>query len=251
MQGITTSHIASFDGVKLAVHRCGKGRPVVLLHGLFSNAQVNWVKFGHASCLVEAGFEVIMPDLRAHGQSDAPRDEAAYPQFVLVRDLVTLVDALGLTDFDLAGFSLGARTAAEAVTQGLMPRRLVLAGMGLQGLTGWTHRAQFFLDMIERFDSLERGDPAWMAAQFMKTMKIDHEAARCLLMSIRNQSVQDLAAITMPTLVLCGDEDNDNGPPDELADLLPDGRLKFVPGTHMSSVTKPDLGVAIAAFLSS
>ena len=35
-----------------------------------------------------------------------------------------------------------------------------------------------------------------------------------------------------------------------LADLLPDAQLRFVPGTHMSSVTEPVLGAALADFLS-
>ena len=250
MPELVTSHIPSFDGVELAVHRAGNGRPAILLHGLFSNAQVNWIKFGHAEQLKEAGFEVIMPDLRAHGESAAPRDPSAYPPGVLIRDLAALIETLNLTDYDLVGFSLGARTCAQGVARaGLAPRRLVLAGMGLDGLTGWSKRGQFFLDMIADFDRLKRGDPAWMAAQFMKTTGIDREAARLLLESVRNQSEQDLAAITMPTLVLCGDEDIDNGPPGELAEALPHGTLRLVPGTHMSSVTKPDLGAALVEFL--
>ena len=36
------------DGVELAWHELGEGRPVILLHGLFSDAQMNWIKFGHA-----------------------------------------------------------------------------------------------------------------------------------------------------------------------------------------------------------
>jgi pimeloyl-ACP methyl ester carboxylesterase len=54
----------------------------------------------------------------------------------------------------------------------------------------------------------------------------------------------------MPTLVLSGAEDQDNGPAEALADLLPEGRYVEVPGNHMSAVTKPDLGRAIADFLS-
>jgi pimeloyl-ACP methyl ester carboxylesterase len=37
------------DGVELAWHELGRGRPVVLLHGLFSDASMNWIKFGHAA----------------------------------------------------------------------------------------------------------------------------------------------------------------------------------------------------------
>jgi pimeloyl-ACP methyl ester carboxylesterase len=246
---VTTTTFASFDGVELAVHRCGQGRPVLLLHGLFSSAQMNWIRFGHAAALAAAGFEAIMPDLRGHGASDAPHDPALWPDDVLARDARALVDGLDLTDHDLVGFSLGARTAARAVVGGLTPRRLVLAGMGLQGLAGWDRRAAFFIDAIDRFDDVQNGDPAFMAVSFMKTMKINRVAARLLLHSVADLASDDLAAIAMPTLVLCGEQDRDNGDPQALVDALPDARLQLIPGTHMSSVTEPELGQAIAGFL--
>jgi pimeloyl-ACP methyl ester carboxylesterase len=241
--------IRSFDGAELAVHRLGEGRPVVLLHGLFSSADMNWIRFGHAAKLAAAGFEAIMPDLRAHGESTKPHDPAAYPPGVLVRDVEAVVAAIGLADFDLVGFSLGARTAAGAVIEGLAPRRLVLAGMGLEGLAGWLRRAAFFVDAIDRFAEVRQGDPAYFAVQFMKTMKVDRVAARLLLGAVTDLSSDDLAAITMPTLVVCGDKDEDNGSPQKLVDALPNGRFEQVAGTHMSSVTEPALGEAIARFL--
>jgi pimeloyl-ACP methyl ester carboxylesterase len=248
--GVTTEFLPGFGGAPLAVHRLGSGRPVLLLHGLFSTAEVNWIKFGTASQLAAAGFEAIMPDLRAHGQSDAPHDPAAYPEDVLVRDLLALVEALGLDDYDLAGFSLGARTAVRGVLSGLHPRRLVLGGMGLEGLTGWARRSAFFVDAIDRFDEIKRGDPAYFAQAFMKTQRTDRVAARLLLGSVDDTASQALVAITMPTLVVCGAEDQDNGSGPALASALPDGRFVEVPGTHMSSVTRRELGAAIAGFLS-
>lgn len=244
-----TQTIAGFDGADLALHRMGAGRPVVLLHGLFSSAEMNWIRFGHAQLLVGAGFEVLMPDFRGHGASAAPHDASAYPPDVLVRDLCALVAELELTDYDLVGFSLGSRTAARAVIAGLAPRRLVLGGMGLEGLAGWNRRSAFFLDAIARFDTVRSGDPAYFAVQFMKTMKVDRVAARLLLESVGDTAPVDLAAITMPTLVVCGSEDQDNGSAEKLTAVLPDAVLTTVPGTHMSSVTMPDLGEAIARFL--
>ena len=250
MAEVETSRIASFDGTELAVHRMGEGKPVVLLHGLFSSAQINWIKFGHAAKLAGAGFEVIMPDLRAHGESDAPHDPDAYPNDVLAKDVAALAEKFDLTGFDLVGFSLGARTAARAVINGLKPRRLALVGMGLEGLSGWDDRAAFFIDAIDRFGDIKRGDPAFMAASFMKTMKVDRVAARLLLQSVSDAEPEALAsALTMPTLVLCGREDRDNGSPEALADLLADGRLAEMPGTHMGSVTEGALGDELVRFL--
>jgi pimeloyl-ACP methyl ester carboxylesterase len=53
----------------------------------------------------------------------------------------------------------------------------------------------------------------------------------------------------MPTLIVAGAEDQDNGSAPALAERLLDGTYQEVPGGHMSSVTKPELGAAIAAFL--
>jgi pimeloyl-ACP methyl ester carboxylesterase len=245
MSDVVTDRIASFDGTELAVHRHGAGRPVLLLHGLFSSAEMNWIRFGHAAKLAAAGFEAIMPDLRAHGSSAAPHDPAAYPSGVLARD----VTALELTDYDLVGFSLGARTSAHAVIAGLTPRQLVLAGMGLEGLAGWNNRSAFFIDAIDRFDEVKRGDPAFMAVSFMKTMQIDRGAARLLLQSVDDTAEGELARITMPTMVLCGAQDRDNGSAPRLAEALPDAEYVEIPGTHMSSVTEGALGDALVEFL--
>jgi pimeloyl-ACP methyl ester carboxylesterase len=248
-----TTFLPGHGGARIAVHRMaattGGGRPVLMLHGLFSSAQVNWIKFGTAARLNEAGFECIMPDLRAHGQSDAPHEASAYPRDVLVRDVEVLVSALAFTDYDLVGFSLGARTAVQAVISGLKPRRLVLGGMGLEGLSGWARRSAHFIDAIDRFGTIERGDPAFVAQAFMKTMKVDRAAARQLLLSVADVPAGALGELTMPVLALCGADDHDNGSASALAKALPNGRYAEIPGTHMSSVTMPQFGAAIADFL--
>lgn len=249
MSEIRTDYIEGFAGTRLAVHTLGSGRPLVLLHGLFSSAEVNWIKFGNARILADAGFEVIMPDLRAHGQSGAPHDPEAYPADVLVKDLEAVIAAFGLGLFDLGGFSLGARTSVRGVLAGLAPRRLVLGGMGLSGLSGWARRSAHFIDAIDRFGTIERGDKAFVAQAFMKTMNIDRVAARLLLQSVDDTPPEALASVAMPTLCVSGAQDHDNGSATELADALPDGRYAETPGNHMSSVTFKDLGRAMVAFL--
>jgi len=237
------------DGVRLAWRETGEGPPIVLLHGLFSSGEVNWIKFGTAARIAAEGYRVIMPDLRVHGSSDAPRDEEYYPPDVLVRDLEDLVAHLGLVDFDLGGFSLGARTSVRAVVAGMAPRRLILGGMGLAGLAGWQRRGTFFKRAIAEYETAKRGDDTWLSIQFMKTMKVDRIAAGHLLESFTDTPPEALAALTMPVLVVCGEQDRDNGSAEELVAELADARLATIPGTHMSSVTEPELGEAIAAFL--
>ena len=249
MTDTVTHRWAASDSVELAYHELGQGPPVLLLHGLFSSAHVNWIKFGHAAKLAAIGRRVIMPDLRAHGESAAPHDPANYPHGILGRDLEELVTHLGLTDYDLGGFSLGARTTVQGIGGGLKPRRAILAGMGFEGLTGWLARKQFFVDAVANLDTSSRGDKHWLAIQFMKTMKVDRIAAGLLLPTFTDAHASWLAAFTMPTLVLCGTEDHDNGSAPNLVAALPAATLAAVPGTHMSSVTRPEFGDALAAFL--
>lgn len=246
---VITRRIPAPDGTPLAVHEVGNGRPVLLLHGLFSDAHTNWIRFGHAERVAAAGSRVLMPDARAHGASGAPHDPACYPPDVLLDDVRFLIAELGLTDFDLGGFSLGARTVARLLEQGLRPRRAVLAGMGREGLSGWNERRGFFVDAIDRRDTVTRGEPHYLAVQFLKTQGVDPVAARLLLESFRDEGQPGWSAMTPETLVVCGTEDRDNGSAAALADALPNARYVPIPGTHMSSVTKPELGEAIAEFL--
>lgn len=248
-RNITTTRIRSFDGTGLAVHETGQGRPLLLLHGLFSNAETNWIKFGHAARLADAGFRVIMPDLRAHGHSGAPHDPAAYPHDVLVDDALSLIETLGLDDFDLGGFSLGARTTAKLLASGVVPRRAIMAGMGWEGLTVWGRRRDFFVTAIDRRNEVKRGDPHYMAVAFMKTQGIDPVAARLLLDSFGEVDTGALVACDLPMLIVCGADDQDNGSAPELARRLARATYREIKGTHMSSVLEPSLAHEMVAFL--
>ena len=252
MAEIQTRYWTTSDNIQLAWREVGEGKPVILLHGLFSDAHMNWIKFGHAARIAAEGFRVIMPDLRAHGLSGKPHEEVHYPQLVLVRDLKELIEHLELDSFDLGGFSLGSRTTIEAVIGGVRPRRAILSGTGLDVLTNWERRSKFYVDAIDRFGKVAHGDPHWLAVQFMKTMKVDREAARLLLGTMRDREDKHamVDAFDMPTLVVCGAEDHDNGSAVELAAILPKAQYAEIPGTHMSSVARKELGEEIATFLS-
>ena len=240
---------ASFDGVELAWRELGEGRPVVLLHGLFSSGTMNWLKFGHAQAIAHRGFRVIIADLRAHGRSAKPHDSASYPVDVLVDDGLALIAQLGLHDYDLGGYSLGGRTVVRMLLRGARPRRAIVAGMGLTGLTHTGPRTDHFRHILDNLGSFENFSPEWNAEAFLKTTKGDPVALRHLLDTMVDTPAEAIAAIDQPTLVVSGVDDSDNGSVDDLAALLPRATLMRVPGGHMSAVTKPDLGQAIAGFL--
>lgn len=239
----------SFDGVRLAWREIGEGRPLVLIHGYFSDAFTNWIRYGHAALIASRGFRVIMPDLRAHGSSAKPHDAASYPPDVLMRDGFALIDHLGLTDYDLAGYSLGGRTTVRMLANGARPRRAVLSGMGYQGIVHTQGRGGYFRHILTNLGSFERGTSEWMTEAFLKTTKGDPEALLHILDTFVDTPAEAVAAITTPTLVLTGVDDDDNGSGAELAAALVEGTFREIPGNHMSAVVKPELGQEIADFL--
>jgi len=245
----TTHLFTASDGIELAWHELGEGRVVVLLHGLFSNADMNWIRFGHAAEIASRGFRVVMPDLRAHGQSAAPHEPAAYPPDILARDGLELIAHLGLADYDLGGYSLGARTAVRMAILAARPSRLVISGMGLRGLLDTGARSDHFREVLTGMGGHRRGSDEWLAEAFLKTTGGDPKALLPLLGSFVDSREEELRAVGAPALVLAGAEDQDNGPAHELAELLPNARYVEVPGGHMSAVTRPELGRAIADFL--
>lgn len=243
-------HFHAADGTRLAWREMGGGGapPLVLLHGLFSDAATNWVRFGTAA-LLAGGRRVIMPDLRGHGLSDRPHHPAAYPPDILAVDGLALLAHLGLTDYDLGGYSLGGRTVVRMLVLGAAPRRAVVSGMGLAGILDPASRARHFRQVLDGMGRHARGSPAFMAEAFLKTTGGDPAALLPLLDSFVATTAAEIATIAAPVLVATGAEDDDNGSAEALAHALPHGRHVVVPGNHMSAVTRPELGRAMAAFL--
>lgn len=81
------------------------GKPVFLLHG-FPEAWFGWE--AQIDPLAKAGFRVIVPDQRGYNLSDKPVGIASYQMDTLVKDILGLADALGYTDFYIAGHDFGA-----------------------------------------------------------------------------------------------------------------------------------------------
>jgi pimeloyl-ACP methyl ester carboxylesterase len=237
------------DGARLAYREMGEGRPLVLIHGYFSSGHENWVRYGTAARLAELGYRLVLPDLRAHGDSAKPHDPAAYPPDALADDGLALISHLGLTDYDLGGYSLGARTVARMLARGEKPARAILAGAGLNGITDAVGRGAYFRNVLSNPGTFERGSSQWLAESFLKRMSGDPVALLRVLDTQVNTPLESLAYIEVPTLVLIGEQDEAHESAKELAAALPESRFTQIPGNHMSAVTKAELGAAMADFL--
>jgi pimeloyl-ACP methyl ester carboxylesterase len=237
------------DGVRLAYREIGAGRPLVLIHGFFSTGSVNWLRYGHAARIAARGYRVVLPDLRGHGDSAKPHEASAYPPDVLADDGFALVEHLGLTDYDLGGYSLGGRTTIRMLARGAKPLRAIVAGAGWEGIVNTVGRGAHFRHILTHLGTFERGTAEWMAEAFLKTVGGDPVALLHVLDTFVDTPREELQRIEIPTLVLMGSEDHDTGSGEDLTRALPRGEYRVVPGNHMSAVIKPELGMAIADFL--
>jgi pimeloyl-ACP methyl ester carboxylesterase len=239
------------DGVDLAFSETGSGRPLILLHG-FMGAGSQWLEQGTVDALAEQADRIVLPDLRGHGASAKPHDRAAYPPDVLADDGLALVEHLGLGDgdYDLGGYSLGARIVVRMLARGAKPRRAIVAGQGLAKVSGpqgggATHRV--LTALVDGVEIEPDSDDARMAYWIAK-LGADPRALLYVSESLVPTPQDALRNITIPTLVAIGDQD-ERADADELAALLPNARFIRVPGDHYSAFSAPEFVAAIAAFL--
>ena len=240
---------ASFDGQEIAYQILGAGRPTLMIHGFLADAQINWIQPGIAAAVAALGRQVILPDLRGHGRSAAPTDLANWPADTLALDQAALVAHLGLTDYDLVGYSLGARTAVRMMVRGAKPGKAVLGGMGDTGVMQAGDRADLFEDAIRHGEAAADPRSGRLIQAMMAQQGLKAEALLGVLAAFAPTTGEEIAAITVPTLVVSGDRDFDNGSPSALAALLAKGTVEIVNGDHITAVVDPTLTAAITRFL--
>jgi pimeloyl-ACP methyl ester carboxylesterase len=108
------------NDIKIHYYRTGGDKPpLVLAHG-FSDNGLCWTRVAQ---VLEADYDVIMPDARGHGLSDAP--ETRYSSEDHAADLSGLIEALDLGQPALMGHSMGASTVAATLVG--HPERLTCA----------------------------------------------------------------------------------------------------------------------------
>jgi pimeloyl-ACP methyl ester carboxylesterase len=239
------------DGTELAYREVGDGRPLVLLHGFTGTGQL-LIESGLPGSIAGHGFRVIVPDLRGHGDSARPHDEAAYPPDVLAQDGLALVESLGLGPggWDLAGYSLGGRVVLRMLARGGTPARAVIGGQGLDATSGETSRTGGYRELLAAMidGSIEPGSPQARFAQYLSEAGGDPQALLHVAGTHVETTAGELAAITVPTLVVTGDQDTARKG-DTLAAALPNGHFAEVPGDHASALDSPRLVAAIVGFL--
>ncbi len=100
---------AVHEGVRIHYRIVGDGPPLILHHG-FTQSLKRWYLCGYVEALSK-DYKVIAMDPRGHGESDKPHDPAAYELTLRVKDVITVLDHLGIDRAAFWGYSNGGRIA--------------------------------------------------------------------------------------------------------------------------------------------
>ena len=249
MNTVAIHYFNGRDGVRLAYRELGQGRPLILFHGYMGNAQKAWVESGHAAKLAAQQHHVILPDLRGHGDSARPHEASAYPADVLADDGLALIEQLGIEEYDLGGYSLGARVTLRMLARRAAPRRAILGGQGLDVINRTSARTGRYRQLTVQGETSEGGSAEGAMPDWIRRSGIDMVAMGRILDTFVETPVEALRQVQAPVLVIRGSEDSERPHADQLAALFPQGRYLTVPGDHRTAFTNPQFIAAINEFL--
>ena len=295
---------ASFDGATIAYHDEGEGFPVILLHGygvdglgqfgsferilpMLEQRQKLFIEtFGGAPPfpdppaegrpgiippLLAANARVILPDLRGFGASAKSRDASFYSDWAMARDVIGLIEHLHLDAVDVAGFSMGAGTAARVAILGpAQVKSAILAGIGDYAIEGtvlefpksWpvpehlpkplTHKiwAEEGARVLEKNELI----PGNLGSAHVIAARVTGADPKVLAAVVRGavadqMKSEQLNKIRVPVLVLNGKGDVANQKTARLLEEIRSASLGECEGDHNSTPYQPSFHQAVVGFL--
>lgn len=222
------SYVTTHDATRLYVKDWGTGRPVILLHGWPLSAD-SWD--AHAMAIADAGMRVISYDRRGFGRSSQPW--GGYDYDTLADDLAAVIEATGAKDATLLGFSIAGGEVARYMSRHA-GRHVVQAGL-IASIVPYMIKTPDNPHGVERavfdgiIEALEDDRPAFMTGFFQNFYGDGRSAApvseevrewsrdvavtaslKATIACVRAWATDfrgDLAAFTVPTLVIHGTDD--------------------------------------------
>jgi N-formylmaleamate deformylase len=252
-------------GTRLHYYRSGDGSlPLILVHGISDDGS-SWPLLERE---FREGFDIVMPDLRGHGKSDAP--EGGYSYGTMARELAALIIGLGLEKPIVLGRSLGGMIALSfAGLFPAVPRALIAVDpppfwapadraarkASERGLLGWLEgvkrktRDELLADSRAndpRWDEAERGPWADAKHRFSPRIAALVDSRK----SIDPGLAKSLRNIGCPTLLVYGDRERGGilgqAEADSLMGLVPGARGLRVAGAG-HCVERDDLPAFLSA----
>ncbi|MCH7697819.1 MAG: alpha/beta hydrolase [Chloroflexi bacterium] len=242
------------NGVPIHYEVFSEGYPIVLVHGFSVNFQLNWVASGWVDELTPIR-QVVGLDARGHGESGKPHEPEAYANDAMPNDVIGLMDHLGIERADLFGYSMGAGISLRLLVNN--PDRfssVVLGGIGefARGADGGGGGGSLIAEALLAEDPETIESPIARGFRTLAdALGNDNEALAAYMLSTQ-QTITDeaLGQVTLPVLVVNGENDDLVGPPDALAAAIPTAELAKIPGTdHLTTVSAPAFKETVIDFL--
>jgi len=243
------------DGVKIRYDVAGSGPALILTHGYSSTGQM-WD--GQIEPLAKH-FTVVTWDMRGHGRSDYPQDQAQYSEAATVEDMAALLDAVGAKDAIVGGLSLGGymslafHRAHPDRTRALL---IIDTGPGYkndQARDGWNANA---LKRAERYEAEGLPDLSRASAEVRLAQHRDAtglaRAARGMLTQRDAQVIESLPQIKVPAVVIVGADDTPFlAASDYMAAKIPGAKKVVIPDAgHSANIDQPAaFNAALMGFL--
>ncbi len=231
------------DGVQIYYEVHGEGPVILLTHG-YSSTSGMWK--GQVETL-SARHRLVVWDMRGHGDSDYPEDQAAYSEEATVADMAALLDAVGVDKAIIGGLSLGGymslafnRVHPERVSALL----IIDTGPGYrndEAREGWNQNA------IKRAERLER-DGLDLANASAEVRQVRHRSADGLAKAARGMLTQrdagvmnSLSSIAVPSLIVVGADDAPFlAASDYMAAKIPGAKKVVIPAAgHAANIDQP------------
>ncbi|MBI1321261.1 MAG: alpha/beta fold hydrolase [Candidatus Hydrogenedens sp.] len=251
------------DGVQIYYTDQGEGEPVILVHGFAFNADLNWRSPGIIDALAK-DYRVIALDNRGHGLSGKPHDPAAYGE-EMPRDIIRLMDHLGIEKANVIGYSMGGFITLKLAT--MYPERLISAapcGMGwgkmdddnralIDRIASSLEEGKGFGPLLERLNiKVEDRAVSGKLFNYMLTSTNDTLALAAAMRGMEQLEVSEeaLRKNQVPMLTVVGSIDplaEEAGPMEKVANSH---ELVWVEGAdHVTCIRRPEYLAALEAFL--
>jgi 3-oxoadipate enol-lactonase len=262
---------ANVNGIDTHFRETGEGFPVVFVHGYTGNSRY-WALTVPA---LREEFRTISVDLRGHGLSGRPASEDDYALELMASDVYELLKSLDVSECVLVGHSMGGMVSQLLVLEHPeVVRALVLvdtAGEVPKGLL-YDNRRKDRARLVDI--AREKGMEAVFEEQLLVTpihpalkanpRYIDVWREQFLMtsreayiggangMASRRSVVGDLAKVSVPTLIICGEKDEPFLEPSrQMHEAIPGSELVIIPGAgHGPQMEMPaEFNRALAEFL--
>lgn len=241
---------AKINGIRMGYDDIGaEGPPIVLIHGFGLNRTI-WKEMAEIYLNLH---RVILPDLRGHGESDAP--EGSYPMTLLAEDIQKLLDFLEIEKAAICGHSMGGYITLAFADN--YPERL--AGLGLITTRAESDSAEKRAGRYQMAEDVRENGAMVLAEslapKLTKDEVIQQQSYKMLLgtnplgiigvsqgMAERPDRRKLLSQIRVPALVIAGDQDQIIGVEDarQMANAIPMARFHLISGSgHMPMMENP------------